>query len=206
MIFDDLKKILERLDLWRNKILYFFLRPLWPSFITPNQISWFRIGLGIWLSVLLFWLGVEERKTIISIFFIGILTDFIDGPIARCKNKVTELGIMLDPIADRILIMPIALYSLFNFHKWLLLWIIIIEVIEGMVTLLAKSKKLSIESNIYGKTKMVLQSLVFVAILFVWPKPPFQILIDALWLSIPLCLLSILHKLNEAYKFKSIRI
>ena len=201
-VFGKLQNFLERLDYWRNQFLYFFIKPLWPRQITPNQITWFRIVLGLYLALLLFWFGIEDRQMIPTVFFIGILSDFIDGPVARCLHKTTDFGAMLDPIADRILIMPIAIYSLFKFHKWLLLCLILVELAEGISSVLAKSKGASVKSNIFGKTKMVIQSLVFVAILFSWPNPPLQILLDILWLSIPLCLLSILHKVNETYKPK----
>jgi CDP-diacylglycerol--glycerol-3-phosphate 3-phosphatidyltransferase len=205
-VFREFQKFLEWLDSWRNKILYFFIKPLWPRQITPNQITWFRIVLGLYLALLLFWFGNEDKQVMLAVFFVGILSDFIDGPIARCLHKTTDFGAMLDPIADRILIMPIAVYSLFKFHKWLLLCLILIEIAEGIASVLVKSKSITIKSNIFGKTKMVIQSLVFVAILFAWPNPPFQILLDVLWLSIPLCLLSILHKVGEAYNPKIVNV
>ncbi|MDD4990505.1 MAG: CDP-alcohol phosphatidyltransferase family protein [Candidatus Pacebacteria bacterium] len=201
--FERLGKILEKIDSWRNQALYFILKPLWPSQITPNMVSWFRIFLGVLLLVLLFWFGIEDKLIIVTIFFIGIFTDFIDGPIARCKDKATEFGAILDPVADRILIIPIAAYSLFKYHKWLLLFLLLMEILEFFVTALAKSKGLSAKSNIFGKTKMVLESLVFVAILIIWPVTPFQFLFAILWLSIPLSLFSTMHRIGEVYKLNS---
>jgi phosphatidylglycerophosphate synthase len=198
--FEKLGKILEKIDSWRNQALYFILKPLWPSQVTPNMISWFRVVLGVLLSVLLFWFGIEDKSIIATIFFIGIFTDFIDGPIARCKGKATEFGAMLDPVADRILIIPIAAYSLFKYHKWLLLFLLLMEMVEFFITALAKSKGFSAKSNIFGKTKMVLESLVFVSILIIWPAPPFQFLFAILWLSIPLSLFSTMHRIGEVYK------
>lgn len=190
------------MDNWRNQALYFILKPFWPEEISPNQVTWSRIILSCGLILLLFYFGIEDRTIILGIFLLGILTDFIDGPIARCKNKVSEFGAMLDPIADRLLIMPIAIYSLLKCHRWLLLFLIFAEVAEFIASAWSKSKGFSVKSNIFGKTKMVLQSLLFLAVLIVWPAPPFQFLFNILWLSILLSLLSIWQRINEAYKIK----
>jgi len=202
MIFETFQKFLEKIDDRRNQFLYFLIKPFWPRKILPNYITWFRIFLGLWLCLMLFWFRIEDKQIVLFIFFIGIITDFIDGPVARHLNKTTEFGAMLDPLADRILIMPIAIYSLFKFHKWLLLWLILIEFLGMIIFIFIKSKNLSSKSNIFGKAKMVIQSLVFLVILFFWPNPPFIFFIDVLWLTIPLSLLSILNKIAQIQSSK----
>jgi phosphatidylglycerophosphate synthase len=202
MIISNIQKFFEKLDSYRNELLYLFIKPYWPRWILPNHITWVRVIFGILLSVLLFWFGIEDKFLIVSLFCIGALTDFIDGPVARGTNKVTEFGAMLDSTADRILIIPIAVYSLFSIHKWLLLILLLVEVLNTIVSILYKSKEIYMESNIYGKVKMVLQSIVFVVILFAWPHSPFQFFIDILWLTIPLSLLSIFARLVEMYPSK----
>ena len=173
---------LEKIDYWKDEFLFTFIRPYWPKFITPNTISWIRVGLGICLFIALFFFNYENKMFVVSIFLIGIITDFIDGPVARAHNQVTEFGKMLDPVADRILIVPIAFYSLFKLEKWLFLAFIISELLAGLVSLFHRSKE-STESNIFGKTKMVIQSVVFLAILFFWPSLP-RIFTVMLWVSI----------------------
>jgi len=200
-----LQKFLEWADSYRNKALYFFIKPFWPRWISPNYISWVRIFISIVLFILIFWLKIENKILILSLFCFGALTDLIDGPVARSLNKITEFGAMLDPVADKMLIMPIAVYSLFFYHKWLLLNLIIMEIINVLVIIFYKSKKPYTESDIFGKTKMVLQSVTFVAILFTWPDSPLQFFINILWLSIPLSILSVFTKLTEVQpvKFKN---
>ena len=202
MIFKGLQTFLEKIDYWRNELLYLFIKPYWPRKITPNHVTWIRVFLGIVLFILLFWFGIKDKVLIISLFCVGVFTDLIDGPIARGLNKVTEFGAMLDSTADRILIMPIAIYSLFYHNKWLLLVLILAEILNAIVSLLYKSKEIYLESNIFGKTKMVFQSIAFIAILFYWPHYPFQLFIDILWLTIPLSLLSIFSRLVEIYPSK----
>jgi phosphatidylglycerophosphate synthase len=193
----DLGDFLEKIDSYRDKLLFLFIKPYWPRKITPNHVTWVRVFLGIFLFILIFWLGIENKVLVISLFCIGAFTDLIDGPIARGLNKVTEFGAMLDSTADRILIIPIAVYSLFGNHKWLLLALILAEIINAVVSIFYNSKEIYLESNIYGKTKMVLLSLVFIAILIVWPGAPPIFFTDILWISLIFSFLSIFAKILE---------
>lgn len=203
---EDLKFFLEKLDHYRDEILFIFIKPYWPRKITPNAITTVRIVIGVLLFVLLFFFKIEDKILIISLFFFGLLTDLLDGSVARGINKITELGAMLDPVADRIMMIPIAVYSLFGPHKWLLLVLLLIEVVNTFASIYYKTKRTYLESNIFGKTKMVMQSLVFVAILVVWPNPPSQFFIALLWLSVAFALLSILSKIMEIRPIKITKI
>jgi phosphatidylglycerophosphate synthase len=161
------------------------------------MITWVRVFIGILLFVLLFFLGIENKTLMIFLFCIGVLTDLFDGSVARGTNKVTEFGAMLDSTADRILIIPIAVYSLYGHHKWLLLSLLLIEILNAIASIFYKSKEIYLESNIYGKTKMVLQSVVFAAILIVWPEPPPSFFIFMLWFSIVFSVCSIFSRIFE---------
>lgn len=196
-IINNFQTFLEKADSYRDKTLFVFIKPYWPRKIIPNHITFIRIIIGILLFILLFFFSIEDKSLIMWLFVFGALTDFIDGPVARGTNKVTELGAMLDSTADRILILPIAFYSLFALHKWLLLALLLTEIINALFSLFYKSKEIYLESNIFGKVKMTLLSVVFIAILFFWPKPPSLIFIYLLWASIPFSFLSIFSKLLE---------
>ena len=205
-ILGGLKSFLEKLDHYRDEVLFVFIKPYWPRRITPNIITSIRIVIGVSLFALLFFFKIEDKGLIISLFFFGVLTDVLDGSVARGKNMVTELGTMLDPVADRIIIITIAVYSLLGPHKWLLLILFLIEIVNALVSIYCTTKNVSIESNIFGKTKMVLQSLVFVAILIIWPNSPSNFFIAILWLSVGFTLLSILSKILEIHPTKIIKI
>lgn len=199
---ENLKLFLEKIDHYRDEILFVFIKPYWPRKITPNAMTTVRIVIGVLLFALLFFFKIENKILIISLFFFGVLTDLLDGSIARGKNMVTELGAMLDPIADRIIIITIAIYSLFELHRWLLLILLLTELFNTFTSIYYKTKKVYLESNIFGKTKMVTQSLVFVAILFVWPNPPPQFFIVLLWVSIAFAFLNIFAKILEIKKME----
>lgn len=188
---------LEKLDKIRDEILFIFIKPLWPRLITPNILTATRIIIGLFLFLLLFYYKNNNGTLILSLFFIGAFTDLMDGSVARGLKMETRVGETFDPIADRILIIPISFYSLFGSHKWLFLLLIFSEIINGLMSLYAQSRNISIKSNIYGKAKMVMQSIVFTGILVFWPKSPGVFLIIALWASMILMLMSIILKFIE---------
>ncbi len=196
-LFNSLKQFLENLDSYRDKVLFLFIKPYWPRKIIPNYVTYVRVAVGIILFVLLFFFGIEDKTLIISLFFVGLITDFIDGPIARGTDQVTEFGAMLDSTSDRILVIPIAFYSLFKFQKWLLLVLVLVEVLNALVSIYYKSKEVYLESNIFGKIKMGLMSVVLVAILVIWPSPPSKTFIFMLWATVPFTFLSALTRILE---------
>ena len=153
----ELKLFFDNIDAWRDKVLFVFIKPFWPRNISPNFLSILRIFISIVLFVLLFYYHNTDKVLIISLFFIGAFSDMLDGSVARGLNKVTKVGIVLDPIADRMLIVPIAVYSLMTSHRWLLLVLLLLEVINMLVSLYTYSRHILVGANIFGKMKMVLQ-------------------------------------------------
>lgn len=70
----------------------------------PNAISAARIASAPFLLVLPFVPSSEMRLVAFVLFVIAGLTDYWDGVIARNRAMVTDLGRMLDPLADKILL------------------------------------------------------------------------------------------------------
>lgn len=197
MFLNKFGLFLERIDHYRDELLFIFIKPYWPRKITPNQITYFRIIVGVGLVVMLFFLGIKNKVLIVSLFSIAAISDLFDGSVARGLGKVTEFGTMIDPIADRILVLPIAVYSLYLNHRWLLLILFLAEVSGSLISMYHKSRDPSVMANIFGKTKMALWSVVFVIILIFWPKEPPIFAIDMLWISLIFLFLSIFSRLLE---------
>lgn len=193
---DDLQYSLEKIDHYRDELLFLFIKPYWPKKISPNQITYVRITAGIVLFILLFFFKIENKALILSLFCLGVISDLFDGSVARALKKETELGAMLDPAADRILIIPIAVYSLYESHKWLLLILFLVEIFGALVSIYYKSKE-AYKANIFGKARMVLLSIVFAVILIVWPEEPSLFFIDVLWASLIFSVLSILTRMSD---------
>lgn len=204
------KLFLEGLDKKRDQILFVFIKKYWPRWLKPNHLTYVRLIIGVLLFILLFYYGIENKTLIILLFVLGVLTDLFDGSVARCLKMETKFGAFLDPIADRIIILPIAIYSLIGGHHWLLLTLLILETINGLASIYATANNIPDDPNIFGKTKMVLQSIAFGLILIFWPQEPGLLIINILWLSVVLKILAVFlkiinlnfPKLNKKVKIK----
>jgi cardiolipin synthase (CMP-forming) len=70
----------------------------------PNILTFSRIGL-IPLLVAIFWIpGNSARWAALAIFILAGITDYLDGYLARAWREQSQLGALLDPIADKLLV------------------------------------------------------------------------------------------------------
>jgi CDP-diacylglycerol--glycerol-3-phosphate 3-phosphatidyltransferase len=104
----------------------------------------------------------------VLILLMAAATDWADGYFARRRSQVTTLGILLDPIADKLLISA-AFVSLVDMHR-VPAWMVVIIIGREFTVLglrnIASAEGFTIEASALGKTKMVLQVLA-VAVLIV---------------------------------------
>lgn len=132
----------------------------------PNSITLSRIvsiPLLIWvLSTTHFSSMHGEKELVASILFIAAaITDTVDGRLARSRSQITTMGILLDPLADKLLVCS-ALIVLVEFNPHILKgWIVAVVVArEFLVTGLrsiAASQGYAIQASDLGKLKMVAQ-------------------------------------------------
>lgn len=130
-----------------------------------NIITITRLLLIIPFGILLYNKGIQNLVPACLFTFI-IMTDFLDGYVARKYKQVTKFGKLLDPFVDKLLIVVttiiliikniIPIYSLYIFIRDIIIWILALTIM--------KKKKIVLAADIYGKTKTVLH---FLAILFV---------------------------------------
>jgi CDP-diacylglycerol--glycerol-3-phosphate 3-phosphatidyltransferase len=71
----------------------------------PNWLTLFRIGLVPLLVVLLIDPSPGMVRMAFAVFIVAVATDFIDGALARRLNAITDFGKLLDPLADKLLVM-----------------------------------------------------------------------------------------------------
>ncbi len=98
-------------------------------------------------------------------------TDFFDGYLARKWNQISELGKILDPIADKVNIggVVIALYFFQDFPLWLTLLIVLRDVAIMLGALLIiKTKQKVTPSNMPGKITVVVVALTIIMFLLGW--------------------------------------
>jgi len=93
------------------------------------------------------------------IFGIASLTDFLDGYLARRSGDVTKFGIILDPIADKFLVVSalIVLVDMGRLPAWIAITVIVREFLVTGLRAVALSKDIVIAAEIGGKIKTTLQ-------------------------------------------------
>jgi CDP-diacylglycerol--glycerol-3-phosphate 3-phosphatidyltransferase len=135
-----------------------FLRFI-PHPVQPNLVTAIRLFL---VPVVYFLLATRMTSMALAVFIIAISTDFIDGAMARTRNQITDLGKVIDPIADKLLILVILLR--FGGHSSVVELFSIFIVGEIVVVLagylLQAQFGKPVGSNVFGKIKLVLQSFV----------------------------------------------
>lgn len=100
------------------------------------------------------------------IFLIASLTDFLDGFMARRKNLVSDLGKILDPIADKILIIGVflAFLQVGVINAWMVSVIMLREFIITSLRLYSLNKGIVLEAQVLGKHKTVSQIIGIITI------------------------------------------
>ena len=141
----------------------------------PNFLTALRIVMTFVIIYMIF-LGTK-LSTIAILFILAMITDCLDGQIARGFNLKTKFGAKFDMIADRLLmigtVLALIIYSIFSNHVYSLqikeiFMIISREIISFPVFLIALllKKKFIAKARIIGKSVTVLQALAFPSILF----------------------------------------
>lgn len=94
-----------------------------------------------------------------SIFALASMTDFLDGYIARKSKQVTKFGILLDPLADKLLVIAalIMLVDMGLVPAWIAIVIIAREFIVTGLRIVALSKDIVIPAETGGKIKVTAQ-------------------------------------------------
>lgn len=133
----------------------------------PNKLTCLRIILTFIFMLFLFLKGVASKYIALSIFLIASATDFYDGFIARKTGQVTDFGKLMDPIADKILVLAafLAFVELNLIPAWMVVIIISRELIITGVRMLAVSKGKVLTADSAGKHKTVSQMVAILIIL-----------------------------------------
>jgi CDP-diacylglycerol--glycerol-3-phosphate 3-phosphatidyltransferase len=148
----------------------------------PNIVLWgYSIHFVIW-AVLILWAAAA--------------TDWADGFFARRRGQETTLGILLDPIADKLLISAafISLVEMQLVHAWMVVIIIGREFTVLGLRTIASAEGLTIKASALGKVKMMLQ-IVAVSAVILGAKQEFlkPYANDLMWLVVISAILSALQ-------------
>lgn len=125
----------------------------------PNALTVFRILLVPVLVVALLDQTPNGDLVAAIVFALASMTDAVDGYIARSRGAITNFGKLMDPIADKLLILAalMALVSLDRLDAWVATVIIAREFAVTATRMVATGQGVVIAANWWGKTKTMVQ-------------------------------------------------
>jgi len=112
-----------------------------------------------WLADVAAWLSNWREVVAVVIFLVAAATDWLDGFLARRRDEVTDLGKLLDPIADKLLTVSafIALVELGVAPAWMIVVIVGREFAVSGMRSIAATRGVVIPASQWGKLKTVSQ-------------------------------------------------
>jgi CDP-diacylglycerol--glycerol-3-phosphate 3-phosphatidyltransferase len=153
----------------------------------PNKLTVSRFVLTVIFLWLMFWPWPIPLRNTLALFFFSFagITDFLDGRIARARNLITNFGILMDPLADKIMTCSafIAFVESTHLHPnapvtvgaWMVVIIVARELAITGLRLLAASKNIVLAAERFGKHKTISQIVAINALLVTdsckeWPQ------------------------------------
>jgi CDP-diacylglycerol--glycerol-3-phosphate 3-phosphatidyltransferase len=159
--------------------------PIFPAMNLPNKLTVSRFA----LTVVFLWAMFSKfafNDTLALIFFCAAgVTDFLDGRIARARKLITNFGILMDPLADKIMVCSAFIAFVESTHMnpdapvkvgaWMVVIIVGRELAITGLRLLAASKNIVLAAEGYGKHKTISQIVTIIALLVLDASPEWPV-------------------------------
>ena len=152
-----------------------------------NAISISRIFLAIPLVLLFEDISKGELDKLwwaFGLIIIIVLTDFLDGYVARKADEITNFGKLIDPVADKVCMMVVMIYLIISYKLPFLLFLVTLAIRDIFLIIIGVylmfSQEEVFQSNQSGKWFMGIAALMMTLFLF---KDPLSIPIYVLWIS-----------------------
>ena len=175
-----------------------------PNYITSTRI--FVVPLLIWILSTPWLEGTHGTReiTAATLFILAATTDAVDGYLARRRGQITAMGMLLDPLADKLMIAA-AFITLVQFNPrivpaWMAVIVIGREFLVSGLRSIAAQQGFTIEASELGKSKMVVQIVAVAAAILAhrwrtWDFPGFVFPLEiiahvAMWFMVALSLIS----------------
>lgn len=149
----------------------------------PNKLTVARFILTAFFLVIFFNPFKYGDTIALFLFAAASLTDYFDGKIARRDNLITNFGILMDPLADKVLICSafIAFVGRDLMPAWMVVIIVARELAITGLRLLAAAKNLVIAAEKYGKHKTISQIVATISVLVLVSYPEWGKWADAVF-------------------------
>ncbi|MEZ0323014.1 MAG: CDP-alcohol phosphatidyltransferase family protein [Hydrogenothermaceae bacterium] len=140
-----------------------------------NKLTILRIFL---VPVFIILIGYSQPLYALIVFVIAGLTDAIDGYIARKRNEITQFGKIIDPIADKTLLLSAFIFIYngnlpYKFPFWFVVLVISRDtyILAGSFLIYLIKGSLKVSPSIFGKLTTFLQITTVIYVLFVNTNP-----------------------------------
>jgi len=177
-----------------------------PNYITLSRIA--AIPLIIWILTTSYFTADQLALRVVlasGLFILASITDGLDGYLARRRGQITTMGMLLDPLADKLMIAAAYITLVQLIPSIVSVWVVVIIVgreflISGLRSI-AASEGFTIEASELGKLKMVAQIVSVVAAILAirwdyWPLfaglilPVRLIAIMSIWFMVAVSVIS----------------
>ena len=134
----------------------------------PNKLTLLRIFLSFVLIVFLLVPGLPAKSMALAVFTLAALTDLWDGRLARRSGQISDFGVLMDPIADKVLVLSafVAFVQLQVVPAWMVVLIATREFLITGLRLFALGKGQVLPAEAAGKHKTVSQMVAISLTLF----------------------------------------
>ncbi len=194
----------------------------------PNQITLGRLVLAIvFFTLLSFYSPANPQSQRLLtvcfwIFLVAVLTDILDGWLARTWKQVTSFGRICDPVVDKVLVCgafvffatelfaapdpdnPGRLINITGVQPWMVVLILVRELLVSAIRSFAEAHGTEFAAIWVGKAKMFVQSTsvcVILGVLAWYPETLAWLRILCVWLTVVVTALSIVAYVNRARAF-----
>lgn len=137
----------------------------------PNFLSFLRILLIPWF---IGFLHTGRTGAAIIIMIVALLTDWFDGRAARWTNEVSDMGKILDPLADKLCLASVAIYFLWKGELpiWFVVFVILRDITIFLGAAWIRHRHNVLTTSLWpGKWAVGFVSMMFIAM--IWPHPLF---------------------------------
>ena len=139
-----------------------------PNYITLSRIA--AIPLIIWILTTPYFSAKNDTLRVVlasGLFILASITDGLDGYLARRRGQITTMGMLLDPLADKLMIAACFVTLVHLIPDIVSVWAVVLIIgreflISGLRSI-AASEGFTIEASELGKLKMVIQIVSVVA-------------------------------------------
>ena len=141
----------------------------------PNKLTVSRFGLTV-AFLLAFFMDFPANETVALVLFcLGGITDWMDGEIARRRKLITNFGILMDPLADKILVCSAFIAFVERPETGIEAWMVVVIVARELaitgLRLLAASQNRVLAAEAFGKHKTISQITTVIAVLVLMSYP-----------------------------------